>query len=153
MLVNIIPMAGEGTRFSKDGYLLPKALVPVSGEPMIAAVIKDLPAADKWIFLVRAEHVTNFSVDKVIEAAVPGAIIIPIDKTTEGQASTCMLAMEHVADDDEILIAACDNGFLFDREAFTALRARADIDACYWTFTHDDLLTASPTSWLAQGGG
>ena len=147
MLVNIIPMAGEGTRFSKEGYLLPKALVPVSGEPMIAAVIKDLPTADKWIFLVRAEHVTNFSVDKVIEAAIPGAIIIQIDKTTEGQASTCMLAMPHVADDDEILIAACDNGFLFDREAFTTLRTRTDVDVCYWTFTHDDLLTASPTSW------
>jgi NDP-sugar pyrophosphorylase family protein len=140
-------MAGEGTRFSKDGYLLPKALVPVSGEPMIAAVIRDLPDADKWIFLVRTEHITNFSIDEVIKASVKEAIIITIDQTTEGQASTCMLAMPHVADDDEILIAACDNGFLFDHAAFTTLRTRPEVDSCYWTFTKDELLTASPTSW------
>ena len=147
MLVNIIPMAGLGSRFSIDGYLLPKPLIPVSGKPMITQVIKTLPKADKWIFLVRSEHITEFAIDDIIHELLPEAVIIEIKETTEGQASTCMLALEHVTDDDEILIAACDNSFLFDQVKFDALRARTDVDSIYWTFTKDNLLTANPTAW------
>jgi dTDP-glucose pyrophosphorylase len=138
-------MAGLGSRFSEEGYLLPKPLIPVSGMPMIISAIRGLPAADKWIFLVRKEHVEQFAIDKVIKKEIPGAIIIEIDKTTEGQASTCTLAMPYVDDDEEILIAACDNSFLFDEKRLEALKERAD--AVVWTFTKNTLLTDKPTAW------
>lgn len=146
-MINIIPMAGLGSRFSDEGHLLPKPLIPVSGKPMIAQVIKGLPQADTWIFIVRTEHIKEYAIDKVIKAEIPDAIIIDIDKTTEGQASTCMLAFEHIAEDNEVFISACDNSFLFDREAFTKLRQRDDVDSVVWTFTKDPLLTDKPTAW------
>jgi NDP-sugar pyrophosphorylase family protein len=146
-MVNIIPLAGLGSRFSEEGYLLPKPLIPVSGLPMIVSVIRRIPRADKWIFLVRKEHVEQFAIDKVIKREVPDAVIIEIEKTTEGQASTCMLAIPHLKEDDEILISACDNGFLFSEEQFTALRKRTDVDSILWTFTKDTLLTDKPTAW------
>ena len=52
-MANLIPMAGIGKRFSKEGYKLPKPLIPVSGMPMVVKAIKDMPSSNKWIFVVR----------------------------------------------------------------------------------------------------
>lgn len=39
MLHIIVPMAGAGSRFAKEGYKDPKPLIPVHGVPMIKVVI------------------------------------------------------------------------------------------------------------------
>ena len=140
-------MAGLGSRFSKEGYILPKPLIPVSGKPMIIQAIRHMPKADKWIFLVRKEHIEEYSIDKILKEEIKDAIIIEIEETTEGQASTCMLAMSHIKDDEEVFIAACDNSFLFDEQKFNALRKRKDVDSIVWTFTKDTLLTDNPKAW------
>ncbi len=145
--VNIIPMAGTGSRFSDAGYMLPKALIPVSGKPMILGAIEHMPKADKWVFIVRKEHINEYGIDTLIKNEIKDAIIISVDKTTEGQASTCMLAMEHVNPDDSIFIAACDNSFLYDHAKYDALMNDGSVDSIVWTFTKDELLTISPKSW------
>ena len=38
----LIPMAGEGSRFAKEGYVFPKPLIDVNGKPMIQRVIENL---------------------------------------------------------------------------------------------------------------
>lgn len=144
--VTIIPMAGLGTRFADVGYTLPKPLIPVSGKPMITRVIESLPTADRWIFIVRPEHVRTFAVDAIIRATLPNAEIIE-DPNPQGQAATCMLGIARCSPDDEVLIAACDNGFVYNAEQFDALRAQNDIDAIIWTFTNDPLLTIKPEAW------
>lgn len=48
-------MAGLGQRFSREGYSLPKALIPVSGLPMVAQAARDLPLADRYLFIVRRD--------------------------------------------------------------------------------------------------
>ena len=146
-MANIIPMAGLGSRFSDAGYLLPKALIPVSGQPMIKRAIEGMPATNKWIFIVRQEHIDQYLIDEEIRSIVPDAIIIPVAQTTEGQASTCMLAMPHLNPSEEVFIAACDNSFVYDREGYAQLTQDPEIDSIVWTFTHDDLLTANPKAW------
>lgn len=144
--INIIPMSGKGTRFSDVGYLLPKPLIPVSGKPMILKVIESMPKADRWIFIVRQDHVDEYSIDILIKSAVQNAEVI-IDANPIGQASTCMLAMEHVSPEDSVFIAACDNAFVYNKEKYASLVADPTIDAVVWTFTDDPLLEASPKSW------
>lgn len=34
-MTNLITLAGEGTRFSKEGVELPKPMIPIDGVPMI----------------------------------------------------------------------------------------------------------------------
>lgn len=140
-------MAGEGSRFAEAGYLLPKALVPVSGKPMIIRVIESLPQADKSIFIVRAEHVKKYQLDLLIKSVSPNAIIIPVDKTTDGQATTCMLAMPFVDPEEEVFIAACDNSFVYDNNLFNQLKNDVSVDAVVWTFTKNNLLIQKPTAW------
>ncbi|MBN2368841.1 NTP transferase domain-containing protein [Candidatus Woesearchaeota archaeon] len=146
-MANIIPMAGLGSRFSKEGYLLPKPLLPVSGKPMIIKVIESLPDSDKWIFIVRKEHIDEYKIDRLLKSKIPGAIVVPVEKTTEGQASTCMLAMSHLDPEEPMFIAACDNSFLYDKEKYTALVNDEQIDAILWTFTKNKLLEEKPESW------
>lgn len=145
-MINIIPMAGSGSRFANEGYLLPKPLIPVSGQPMIRRVIERLPQADKWIFVVRPEHIERFAIDSILKESVPGAMIIE-DPDPKGQAATCMLALEHVDEDEEIFIAPCDSSQLYDQGVFDTLRGRADVDAVIWSFTDDRLLSDKPTAW------
>lgn len=145
-MTNIILMSGSGLRFSAEGYILPKPLIPVSGQPMILRVIDALPPAEKWIFLVRKEHVDNYALNKVILSRLPNAIIVPEEKPV-GQATSCMLALPHLNPEEDIFIAACDNSFLYNREKFSELAGRPDVNAIVWTFTKNDLLTAKPEAW------
>ncbi len=140
-------MAGLGSRFQKEGYLLPKPLIPVSDKPMITQVINYLPKTERSIFIVRTEHINAFSIDRIINGAVTNATIIPIDYTTEGQATTCHLGIEDIEDDEEIIINSCDNSFLYNEAKFDALRTRPDVDSIVWTFTKDKLLTDKPEAW------
>ena len=146
-MANIIPMAGLGSRFFKDGYLLPKPLIPVSGKPMVIRVIESLPESDKWIFIVRKEHISEYGIDDLIKSKIQNAIIISVDKTTEGQASTCMLAMRYLNGEEPMFIAACDNSFLYDKEKYSKLANNNKIDAILWTFTKNKLLLENPKAW------
>src|SRR3989344_3855494 len=79
-MINIIPMAGLGSRFAQEGYLLPKALVPVSGKPMITQVINHLPEAEKSVFIIRKEHLTDYKIDEVIISACDNAFVFNVEK-------------------------------------------------------------------------
>jgi hypothetical protein len=113
---------------------------------MILKVIESMPEADRWIFIVRKEHIENYGIDILIKQEIPDALIV-IDENPVGQASTCMLAMPHVKEDDSLFIAACDNAFLFDKDAYAKLVSDTSTDAIVWTFTQDKLLEVSPKSW------
>ena len=56
----LIPMAGEGSRFKKEGYTFPKPLIDVNGKPMIQCVIENLDFDAHYIFLVRKEHIEKY---------------------------------------------------------------------------------------------
>ena len=47
----LVSMAGAGSRFAKEGYELPKPLIPISGEPMVVKAINDLPQGDEYTFV------------------------------------------------------------------------------------------------------
>ena len=57
----LIPMAGEGSRFTKEGYTFPKPLISVCGKPMIQLVVENLDFDCEYIFLVRKSHVEKYT--------------------------------------------------------------------------------------------
>ncbi len=145
-MINLIPMAGLGIRFSNQGYRLPKPIISVSRVPMIIKIIRDLPKANKWIFIMRKEHI-DYGVDKLIKKEIPDAIILSVEKTTEGQACTCLLAKEHLDPEEELFIASCDNGFLYNKKKFEELKQKKDVDCIVWTFTQRETLRRKPEAW------
>lgn len=138
-------MAGRGKRFSEQGYTLPKPLIPINGEPMIWKVIDCLPPADKWIFVVRQEHIDDFSIDKSIKKKIPDAIIT-VDKDLLGGASI-FCAEEFIPEGEEVFIAGCDMGFIYDKSKFEELKKNSEYDCVLWTFTKDLRISANPKAW------
>ena len=56
----IMPMAGEGTRFLKEGWTTPKPLIELKGIPLFVRAIRSVIMDDinlKYSFIVRHEHI------------------------------------------------------------------------------------------------
>ena len=152
-MVNLIPMAGAGSRFTQEGYKDPKPLIQVSGKPMIVRACSSLPEASRWIFVCRGEHINQYGVDRVLQEYYPGCDIIRVDYLTEGQASTCMLAKDLLDPDQPLTIGACDNGMTWDREAFKRVWQDPGVDALIWTFRHNATVKRNPQmyGWVETG--
>ncbi len=135
----IIPMAGEGSRFSKSGYLVHKPELLISSLrrkgklPMVVAAALDVPfnSGDTFYFIGRDFHQES-GTDRLIEKYVPRSKFIALKSLTRGQASTCLIASEFVNNDAELFIASCDNGMIYDQDAFKELRFHSDVIV----FTH-----------------
>ena len=146
----IVPMAGAGSRFANAGYALPKPLIPVNGLPMVVRAIRDLPAAERVVFLVHAAHVANFQIDRELKRHFPTCEIIVVPGLTEGQACTVRLAAAAFAEDTDVLVAACDNTHVYDAESFQQQITSEQWDGLVWTYRGDNRVLPKPTSygWL-----
>lgn len=111
-------MAGLGDRFLKAGFPLPKPLIDIFGQPMIAHAIKSMgaPADAKQIFITRnyEDKSWNDLLDSVIKAFVPDAIIVKIDYVTNGSATTVTLAQPYLDMDSPMIVSDCDRIFASD---------------------------------------
>jgi len=110
MINIVVPMAGHGSRFSKAGYKIPKPLIPVDERTMIELVIDNLrPSQDhRFIFICQAEHLRNYPLRTKLEAKAPGCKIIEVMNVTEGAACTVLLAKAFINNQDQLMIANCD---------------------------------------------
>jgi len=135
----IVPMAGLGQRFVDEDYLITKPLIPVSGLPMVAQATQDLPPAEHHVFVLRADMMGYANVVNQLKTIYPKAIIKTIDHVTEGQACTALIGLDALEDVDKksyfpITIGACDNGALYDINAFLKLFSDPLVDVIVWGF-------------------
>ena len=133
----VIPMAGLGQRFADEGYEFTKPLIPVSGLPMVVQAVRDLPAAEHQVFVLRADMPGYIEVANQLSARYPKAIIKTIDRVTEGQACTALAGLDALEYEvgkgcSPITIGACDNGVLFNAESFSKLIQDPSVDVIVW---------------------
>ena len=109
----LMPMAGRGSRFAREGQVLPKPLVPVFGVPMfrlaLASVRRTLPNA-RLVCIVLAEHDAKFQLAGALRQADPKAEIVTIAQPTGGTMETC-LAAESAIEPGSLIILDCDLTF------------------------------------------
>jgi len=140
-------MAGEGRRFLEAGYSLPKPMIPISGTPMVVRAVRDLPAAERVIFLVRRDHIQQYDLDEQLRRHFPDARIVVVETSTEGQACTVRLAAEELVPDWPVIVAACDNTHLYDRSQHAKLIEQDDVDALVWTCRGHPGVSLSPLQY------
>lgn len=106
----VIPMAGLGSRFADAGYIMPKQLIMVDGTQMLDWSLRSLVKDEcNLIFVVRHEHVRNFSIDTILRDKYGEDIkVIVVDKLTEGTVATCLLAKDYIDNDIPLLIYTLD---------------------------------------------
>lgn len=148
--VNLIPMAGAGQRFVDAGYSIPKPLIPVGGVPIVVHAAKSLPPADLWIFVCRLEHVRDARIDVVLKSMFSPCEVVVVDKLTEGQACTCLLARGLLLPDDELTIGACDNAMTWN--IAPDFSSAGTPDYYVWTFRNNPAVQQDPRmyGWVAE---
>ena len=132
----LIPMAGEGSRFQKEGYTFPKPLINVNGKPMIQSVVENLDFDCEYIFLVRKEHVEKYDglLHTLKRITNEKFNYVVVDELTEGAACTALLAKDLINNDDDLLIANSDQIIEYEPENFRTFRSMLDVDAIVFTF-------------------
>ena len=109
-----MPMAGEGSRFLKEGWTTPKPLIELNGQPLFKHAISSVTDKDiqmKYSFIVRQEHIDKYQIDKGIRSFLPEANLFSVVKTTRGAVETCLIAENAIADDDAVIVMDCDLEF------------------------------------------
>ena len=133
-----LPMAGAGSRFSKEGYTEPKPFIQVNGKNMVEQAVRCLPKTDEVIYACLKDHQT------------PGENVVWIDEVLEGQACTTEKIVEQCDPDNSILVSACDNGVFYDADRFLDLVNDEDNDIIVWTYRNNYTSHLQPNaySWV-----
>lgn len=110
----VMPMAGRGSRFSRDGFNMPKPLIEINGKPFFFWAARSIT---KYIecagitFVVLEEHIRNFSIDGEIRKYFPDARITALPEVTEGAAITALKGVEGIDNCEPVLFNDCDHLF------------------------------------------
>ena len=104
----VVPAAGEGSRFAREGWRKPKPFIDVEGRPMLARVIDNVrPAGAEAIVLARTQHMeAEPALTGELRAA--GVDFLALDKLTEGTACTVLSARPRFDDDAPMMVANSD---------------------------------------------
>jgi NDP-sugar pyrophosphorylase family protein len=136
----VIPMAGKGSRFAREGYQLPKPLIPVHGVPMIDVVVTNLRPLrpHRFIFLCLKEHVEQYRLDDHLVRIAPGSELIYVETVTEGAACTVLLARDLIENDEPLMIANSDQWVDVSIDSYLAAGDTPEVDGLIMTMSADD---------------
>ncbi|ESQ78648.1 glycosyltransferase family 2 protein [Asticcacaulis sp. YBE204] len=114
----LIPIASEDNLFPKEEYHFPKPLIEVGGTPMIGLVIDSIKARDpsaSFIFVIRRQDAVEYSLDAALELlAGADAKIVQLTHPTMGAVCTALMAVDHIADDEPLVI--CNGDQILDAD-------------------------------------
>lgn len=145
-MINIVLMAGRGQRFAEADYKLSKPLIPVSGKPMIVRAVESMPRADKWVFVVRQEHLDEKEVMDTLKS-VAADVTVLVDPNPTGQLNSCLVAKEYFDNDQPMFVGACDFGMVYDESKFETLMNSGQADMVSFSFTKQQNLSRNPQAW------
>jgi hypothetical protein len=101
---------------------------------MVQRSLDTFPPAQTWIAACRSEHLQRSPLEPVLTGNGHRVQILPIDRPTEGQACTCLLARPWLDPAAPLLIAPCDAALIYDQAHYASLTANPEVDCLVWTF-------------------
>jgi len=106
----LVPLAGRGQRMIDGGYSMPKPLIFAGDRRIIDYSLDSIDRSEcNLIFVVRRDHICNFSIDKTLVSKYGEDIkIVVTDEDTRGSVESCYLAKEYIDDDLPLIICTSD---------------------------------------------
>ncbi len=89
----VMPMAGAGARFKKDGYTVPKPLIMLDGKPFFwhsAQSVLKCFEPESISFVILKEHADEFGLDREILSYFPDARVVILEKMLNGAVLSCL---------------------------------------------------------------
>ncbi len=105
----LIPMAGPDDGF-RDAFLFGKSLAEIEQRPVIEHVVENLSSIPgvQFVFVIRKEDARRFHLDAVLRLLSPDCVVVAAETPTAGAACTALLAVEHITDDEPLVVANGD---------------------------------------------
>ena len=135
----VMPMGGAGSRFFKDGFVMPKPLIEIEGKPFLywatRSIEKYVELAD-ITFVVLKQHIAEFHIDEVILRYFQDAKIEVVDfeEVKSGPVMTCLAGLKRICDDQPVLFNDCDHMFSCSCFAEDVNKESWDYDGALLTF-------------------
>lgn len=140
----VIPMAGAGSRFQKEGWETPKPFIEFNGKMMIEHVLESFSHCQMdldFILIIRTEFKTNNRKQLLRLAKYKNLKLIDAEELTQGAACTVLLARKYfensallIADSDTFYSNGVISGFidflLLNDPGISLITFKSDLD-CY----------------------
>ncbi len=114
MINIVIPMAGEGSRFAKFGYTVPKPLIEIRERPFFYYSTMSLVnffAYANLIFIGLKSHNIDNLLETKIKQYFPNAKIKLLDETPPGAVLTARNAIDMIDNNYPVIFNDCDHMF------------------------------------------
>lgn len=128
----LIPLAGA-TEYGDD-QIVP--LVEVLNKTLIEYVVENLPFATRarFVFVVKKQDCDKFFIDSILRLVRPDCDVVQVDGPTQGQLCSCLMAIEHIDNDEPLLIVNGNQYLLADVGAIIREFEAAEADGGIITF-------------------
>jgi len=116
----VIPMAGAGSRFVKQGNLTPKPLITVQGKTLIEHAVNSFDVDAQFVFVTRKfddpEHNTQLS--NILSKLRPEHKEIQLSQISQGASDSVLAAESLINNAEPLVIYNCDQIFQWDPQEF-----------------------------------
>jgi len=136
----VIPMGGLGSRFEKEGYIIPKPFLPIFGKEMFKWVIENMLPQDPVLrakvqthIIIRQEHRSLFE-----NTDIEGVHLHTVPALTEGPACTVLAIKDIINTSEPLIIANSDQHLEWDSDALYYSLLHPSIDGIISTFKQLD---------------
>ena len=139
----VVPMAGRGSRFTKQGYTDSKPFIDVNGKPMIQRVIENLGIEfDKnymFILICLQEDFERYDFEQFKDIIGHDSYdVFVLDDVTEGAAQTILESKDLINDDTPLLTLNTDQMIDYNPEKMWEIAKQFDgYIPCFWGDSED----------------
>ena len=138
----IMPMGGAGSRFFKNGFVMPKPLIEINEKPFLFWATKSISNfidVKDITFIVLRQHIDEFKIDEKIKEFFPEAKIAIIPEILNGAVLTCMNGIKEINDGLPIIFNDCDHAFISSEfNSYANLGEFEELDGGLLTFESND---------------
>lgn len=136
----VIPMAGLGTRFSDEGFTLPKPLIESNGKTLVEHSIFTLGLEGQYIFITRKYESTlhNDLLTRRLKNIKPDCIEIQLESATRGATETALAAKKYINNDSQLIVTNCDQITDWESDKFNDFISNPNIDGAVVTYPSEN---------------
>jgi len=136
----LIPMAGLGSRFAKEGILTPKPLIKVNGKTLIEHSVESLGIEGRYIFVTREFEDKKYNVElsALLKKLKPDCLEICLKEQTNSPVETCLAVKPHINNDQPLIVTNSDQRTENYVKEFVEWAKNNDLDGAVVTHKSDN---------------
>lgn len=98
-------MAGPSKDFENQGFVYPKYLLEMNGEPIIQRVVEGVKSLKADIsFVIRKEDDDKAYLASTLQILAPNSVVYKVGEETQGAVCSALFAIDSINNDDELIV-------------------------------------------------